>query len=538
MKSPYGPRAEAAGPSPFPSRPDHYRLLAENVADIIWTMDLDLRLTYVSPSVLALRGYTEEEAMAQNVAQMLAPESLAAARLALTRTLEWAARATSAELTAWRSTREMELKRKDGSTFWAEVNMRLLLDADGRPQQLLGVTRDISERRRHQEDLRQAQEGLERRVEERTRELEALNQELRRQVEQRRQAEAAVLEGRRRLAEIIDFLPDPTVVIDRQGRVRAWNRAIEELSGIPAAEMLGQGQYAHSMPFYGRRRPALIDLVLDFDPEVARSYMELQRIGDKLRSLSFHPHLGSGGMYLTGTAGPLYDSRGEVVGAIESLRDVTEQRRAQEERDRLFELSPDLLCVAGFDGYFKQLNPAWTKVLGWSLQELKARPWLDLVHPDDRVATLAAGRKLMEGGADLGFENRYQCRDGSYRWIYWHSLALPEQGLFYCVAHDATKRRDAERERLQWERLQAAIETAGAVCHELNQPLQAAMTKAEVLLMRHGGDPALAADLGAILSETQRMADIGRRLLNITSYRTKDYLEGTRILDLGKSSGS
>jgi PAS domain S-box-containing protein len=111
----------------------------------------------------------------------------------------------------------------------------------------------------------------------------------------------------------------------------------------------------------------------------------------------------------------------------------------------LFALSLDPLCIAGFDGYFKQLNPAWSKLLGWTNEELLNTPYLDFVHPDDREVTIAAAQDLLENQQICSFENRYRCKDGSYRWLSWNSHALIEQQLVFAVTHDVTERKQAEQ---------------------------------------------------------------------------------------------
>src|SRR4030095_9443493 len=93
-----------------------------------------------------------------------------------------------------------------------------------------------------------------------------------------------------------------------------------------------------------------------------------------------------------------------------------QRRHAEEELDRFFALSGDLLCIAGFDGYFKRLNQAWERVLGFPVAELCASPYLEFVHPDDREATVAAAAQVGGGGTILRFENRFRAVDGSVRW--------------------------------------------------------------------------------------------------------------------------
>ncbi|GAC1574856.1 MAG: hypothetical protein NVS3B24_02560 [Candidatus Dormibacteria bacterium] len=113
-----------------------------------------------------------------------------------------------------------------------------------------------------------------------------------------------------------------------------------------------------------------------------------------------------------------------------------------------FALSADLMCVAGLDGYFKRVNPAWQAVLGFEPHELLGQPFLEFVHPDDRDATLAEVAKLAQGAHTLHFENRYRCRDGSYRWLDWTSVPDRDAGLLYAVARDVTQSRsDSERLR-------------------------------------------------------------------------------------------
>jgi PAS domain S-box-containing protein len=137
-----------------------------------------------------------------------------------------------------------------------------------------------------------------------------------------------------------------------------------------------------------------------------------------------------------------------VVGIASRMahRDFARRRAAEEQRDRFFDLSRDLLCFAGLDGFFKELNPAWESALGFSRAELKSRPFVEFIHPDDRAESMARVEKLAKGEEVIYFENRIRTRDNSYRWLSWNARASLPQNLIYATGRDITDQKAAAAE--------------------------------------------------------------------------------------------
>jgi PAS domain S-box-containing protein len=200
-----------------------------------------------------------------------------------------------------------------------------------------------------------------------------------------------------------------------------------------------------------------------------------------------------------------------------------ELEQAREELDRFFSLSLDLLCIAGIDGKFRRVNPAWEVTLGWTARDLTVIPYVDLVHPDDRAATLREAAKLADGGATLSFENRYRTKDGSYRWLSWKSASLPDRGLIYAAAHDVTEQKRTERALHQHA---ADLATANSelesfsysVSHDLRSPLRSIDGFAQALVEDYEDrlDETGRDYLGRIRAAAQRMGMLIDDLLSLS----------------------
>ena len=188
-------------------------------------------------------------------------------------------------------------------------------------------------------------------------------------------------ESERLRRDIIDFLPDATFAINSEGRLIIWNRALEKMTGLRSENMLGRGNYEYAVPFYGCRRPMLIDMVLHLDPEWERQYSYIRQEDDLLVAETDVPSLqGRQNQRFWAKARRLYDSAGNIIGAIESIRDITDRRRAEEalleseEKFRLLtEETPVGISLMNADWQFEYFNPQFTEILGYTLDEMPTK---------------------------------------------------------------------------------------------------------------------------------------------------------------------
>ena len=211
------------------------------------------------------------------------------------------------------------------------------------------------------------------------------------------------------------------------------------------------------------------------------------------------------------TEKPSYEELQQRVRELEA--GLVEQSTQYDALTNLFNLSLDMLCIADLDGNFRVINSAFETALGYSKQILLETPFIEFVHPDDITSTLEAVAQLTTGEPVTYFENRYRCKDGSYKWLAWTSMPVIDEGLLYAIARDITdkKRSEAERQHHQQEmahvaRLSIAGEMASGMAHELNQPLTAITSycgTAASLLSSMSSPPA---QLGEILERTTQQA--------------------------------
>ncbi|MDD1730675.1 MAG: sigma-B regulation protein RsbU (phosphoserine phosphatase) [Methanosaeta sp. NSM2] len=266
---------------------ERYLLLAENMTDVIHlhTPDPELHFAYVSPSI-RVAGYEPSELIGKPaIGLFFGPEGAEIIRQALLRFLE----------TKRGEVIEYPAIMKDGSRRWVETISSPVFDREGNLIYIANSSRDITSRKRVEEALRESQQQM---------------------------------------ADIISFLPEAIMAIDLNGKVMIWNQAMEVLTGVLAKDILGKGDYEYSLPFYGYRRPILVDMVLEPHEGWEAEYLGFKREGTAVIGEVFIPTFGPHGSYLLAKATALCDEIGNTVGAIESVRDMTERRIMEQKLER------------------------------------------------------------------------------------------------------------------------------------------------------------------------------------------------------------
>jgi PAS domain S-box-containing protein len=284
-------------------------------------------------------------------------------------------------------------------------------------------------------------------------------------ITERKQTEKALQQAHQQLQDIIEFLPDATFVIDAEKRVIAWNKAIEEMTGVTKGEIIGKGDYAYSIPFYGVRRPILIDLIGTIDSEVDSQYDFVERHGDTIAIEVYVPSLyGGKGAYVFGIASPLMDASGERYGAIESVRDITERKlvenalRESENKYRtIFDNSGNALAFIDEDSKILLVNKEFEKICGYSREELENKKyWTEFVaNPDDltRMLDYQRRRRIDPLDAPRTYEFQVISRSGEVRDVMLTVTILPGTKQSLAAILDITNRKKAEQELINTHRL-------------------------------------------------------------------------------------
>lgn len=258
------------------------------------------------------------------------------------------------------------------------------------------------------------------------------------------------------MEKIVEFFPDPVFVINYEKKVIAWNLAIEKLTGITRAEMIGQGNYAYAVPFYGERKPILVNLLDLHDSEIEASYQNFKRDGNTLYAEIFASKLNKGkGAHLSIKASPLYDADGIFVGAIESIRDITAQKEAEQslkESENKFRTladeSPNMIFIYK-SGRIVYTNKKTEEIMGYARQELYSPDFniLTLVSPESHWQAKAALEKYLKGIDLPNIEYVLQTKSSHKLNTIFSTKLINYQGVpaVLAVVTDITKQKEIER---------------------------------------------------------------------------------------------
>ena len=275
----------------------------------------------------------------------------------------------------------------------------------------------------------------------------------------RRQLREAHKNAAERLSDLINFLPDATFAIDLEGKVIAWNKAMEEMTGVQKTTIIGEGDYIYALPFYGKKHPLLLDLVLHDDKETEKRYPFIIHKDNKLISEMEFPLLNGGkGAFLWFIASPLYDAKGNVTGAIEVIRDITENKRAEvtlkesEEQYRsLFESARDAIFLLE-NTRFTSCNNRAISLLGCTKkQEIQGRSLIDFspVMQPDHLSSEEKGQEKISAalnGTTPVFDWLFARQDGVtfYAEITLNRVTIGEKTLIQAIVRDVGDRKQAE----------------------------------------------------------------------------------------------
>lgn len=274
----------------------------------------------------------------------------------------------------------------------------------------------------------------------------------------------ALVESEAKYRLLVENQTDVVIKTDTEGRIQYASPSFCDLFGRSEAEL--RDQKLHLL-LHIDDRDTLARAIQATHEQPYHSYIEGRHLTK------------TGWRWLSWSNKALLDKEGRVDAILGVGRDITQRKQTEEklrakteELDHFFTSNLDLLCIAGLDGYFHRLNPEWEKTLGYTLAELKERPFLDFVHPDDLEVTLKAVGDLAQSKEITGFVNRYRCKDGSYRWLEWRSY--PVGNLIHASAHDITERIAIQAAEHEQRRLAEAVS-------EISLTLNSSLNPEEVL---------------------------------------------------------
>jgi two-component system, cell cycle sensor histidine kinase and response regulator CckA len=404
---------------------ERYRSVFNNAAVGITLKSPDGTFLEVNQAVADILGYDRSELVGMSARDVTYPDDVRVSRKMHTAVQRGG-------IDTYRI--EKRCLSKDGRLVWVDTSVTALRDTHGKLRATVDIIADTTDRKNAEEALRESEE---------------------------------------RLSQIINFLPDATFAIDREGRVIAWNRAIEEMTGVSAGEMIGMGNYEYALPFYGTRRPILVDLVLKPDEGIRQSYSSFRADNNILTIEAEHAMPLGKKVTLWGMAAPLFDVHGNVVGAIESIRDITERKNAEEalresegKFSTAFRSAPNPMMISSpNDGTIIEVNDAFVTTYGYERSELLNKTTFELGIWKDAEERASWLRQIVKEGYARNVEMSVSKKDGRLRQCLVSTVTFQFQGKPFLLGtfNDVTDRKRAEAALRERERTMRSILVATPV---------------------------------------------------------------------------
>ena len=339
-----------------------------------------------------------------------------------------------------------------------------------------------------------------------------------RDLKEKQRAEEQLRQNEERFRIVVEGAREYAIFrLDPEGRVQSWNAGAERIKGYKAEEIIGQ----HFSRFHLPEEVAAGDL---------SSHLKTALEKGQFQTDAWRVRKDGSRFWANVVITPLHDSKGKHIGFSKITRDLTDRKLAEEQLHNFFTLSLDMLCVIDQHGYFKRINPSWSKILGFSETELLAKPYAEFLHPDDVAASTAAAEEVAKVGSISHFQNRYRCRDGQYRWLMWTAALSSDGQRLFASARDITVEKGNQEEiaalnkallahNNQLESINKELEAFSySVSHDLRAPLRSLDGFSQALLedcSEKLGDEDLD-HLQRIRAASQRMGQLIDDLLNLS----------------------